>query len=122
VRDPDAKYLKFLRTQIDTVFTPLSQKERAQTILAYEPIWAIGKTAADALAPADLEEMVLYIRKILGAYLPGRGAQKVKLLYGGSVEPANIRELAKGTGIDGFLPGHASTDEKTFGEMVKALQ
>jgi triosephosphate isomerase len=121
-RDPDAKYLKLLRAQIDAVFSPLSPKERAQTILAYEPIWAIGKTAADALTPGDLNEMVLYIRKILGAYLPGRGAQKVKLLYGGSVEPANIRSLAEGTGIDGFLPGHASADEKTFAALVKALQ
>ncbi len=121
-RDPDAKYLKLLRAQIDAVFSPLSQKERAQVILAYEPIWAIGKTAADALSPEDLTEMVLYIRKILGSYLPGRGAQKVKLLYGGSVEPGNIRTLAEGTGIDGFLPGHASTDEKTFVSMIKELQ
>jgi triosephosphate isomerase len=121
-RDPDAKYLKLLRAQIAAIFTPLSPKERLQTVLAYEPIWAIGKRAADALAPADLQEMVLYIRKILGDYVPGRGAQKIRLLYGGSVEPANIESLAKGTGIDGFLPGRASTDEKTFAELVKAAQ
>ena len=121
-RDPDARYLSLLRAQIHAVFEPLSPKERAQTILAYEPIWAIGKSAADALTPADLTEMVLYIRKILGDYLPGRGASKVRLLYGGSVEPSNIRASAQGTGIDGFLVGHASVDSDIFTALVKAVK
>ena len=121
-RDIDAKYLKLLRAQIHAVFNPLSLKERQQTIIAYEPIWAIGKTAAEALAPSDLTEMVLYIRKILSDYVPGKGATKIKLLYGGSVEPSNIKELATGTGIDGFLPGHASADSDTFTALVKAAR
>jgi triosephosphate isomerase len=120
-RDMDAKYLKFLRAQIHAVFQPLSPKERQQTIIAYEPIWAIGKTAAEALSPNDLTEMVLYIRKILTEYIPGKGASKIKLIYGGSVEPTNIRLLAEGTGIDGFLPGHASADSDIFSALVKAL-
>ena len=121
-RDPDAQYLKFLRAQIHAVFEPLSQKERQNTILAYEPIWAIGKTAAEALSPSDLTEMTLYIRKVLNDYLPGRSGLKVKLLYGGSVEPSNIRSLAEGTGVDGFLPGHSSADSDIFSALVKALK
>jgi triosephosphate isomerase len=66
--------------------------------------------------------MVLYIRKILGEYLPGRGASKVRLLYGGSVEPSNIRASAEGTGIDGFLVGHASVDANVFTGLVKAVK
>ncbi len=121
-RDPDAHYLQLLRAQIHAVFEPLAQKERQQTILAYEPIWAIGKTASEAMSPRDLTEMTLYIRKVLGEYLPGRSALKVKLLYGGSVEPSNIRSLAEGTGVDGFLPGHASADSDIFSALVKALK
>ena len=121
-RDMDAKYLGFLRAQIHAVFSGLSPKERQQTILAYEPIWAIGKTAADAVTPSDLTEMVLYIQKILTDYLPGNGASKATLLYGGSVEPSDARSLAQGTGIDGFLVGHASTDSDVFTALVKALK
>ena len=121
-RDADAKYLNLLRAQIHAVFEPLSQKERQNTVIAYEPIWAIGKTSADALGSSDLTEMVLYIRKILGDYLPGRSPAKVKLIYGGSVEPANIRSLAEGTGVDGFLPGHASADVEIFAALVKAVR
>lgn len=120
-RDMDAKYLGFLRAQIAAIYGPLSQKERSQVVLAYEPIWAIGKTAAEAITPDDLSEMVLYIRKVLTEYLPGRGSEKVKLIYGGSVEPGNARSLASGTGVDGFLPGHASADSDTFSTLVKAL-
>ncbi len=120
-RDQDARYLSGLRAQIAAVFAPLSQKERMQTVIAYEPIWAIGKTAAEAITPADLGEMVLYIRKVLSEYLPGRGAEKATILYGGSIEPGNARELASGTGVDGFLVGHASVDADTFSRLVKAL-
>ena len=120
-RDPDAQYLGFLREQMRTVFQPLDTKDRQKVILAYEPIWAIGKTAADALRPDDLNEMVLYIRKILTEYMSGSAAENLKIIYGGSVEAGNIVSLAEDTGVDGFLPGHASADPATFTALIKAL-
>lgn len=121
VRDEDAHYLQALRAQIAAVFAPLSQKERMQIIVAYEPIWAIGKSAADSITSVDLSEMVLYIRKVLGEYLPGNGAAATTILYGGSVEAGNARALASGSGVDGFLVGHASVDVPTFSALVKAV-
>lgn len=121
-RDADAKYITLLRAQISAVFSPLSPKERLHTVIAYEPIWAIGKTASDAITPTDLAEMILYIRKVLGEYLPGKGASKVRIIYGGSVEPGNARLLASGTGIDGFLPGHSSVDSDIFSALVKSVR
>jgi len=118
-RDPEASYLAFLRKQIQSVYEPLSPKERAAIVLAYEPIWAIGKSAADAITPTDLNEMVLYLRKVLGEYLKSPG--KARILYGGSVEPGNARALAAGSGIEGFLVGRASTDTQAFGALAKAL-
>ncbi len=65
--------------------------------------------------------MVLYIRKVLGDFVPGRGATKVRVIYGGSAEPGNARALAAAGGIDGFLVGHASVDVATFSALVKAV-
>lgn len=118
VRDEDATYLHGLRAQIDAVYTTLTPEERAQVIIAYEPLWAIGKSAAEAINPVDLAEMILYLRKVLSTYVP---AGKTKILYGGSVEPGNIRMLAGGSGIDGFLIGHASTDVTSFSALAKAV-
>jgi triosephosphate isomerase (TIM) len=120
-RDPEARYLAHLRSQLDAIFIPLSPKERARLVIAYEPIWAIGKSAEESITPPDLTEMVLYLRKLLGEYLTSKGASSARILYGGSVEPGNIRALSLGTGIDGFLIGHASTDGHSFGALVKAL-
>jgi triosephosphate isomerase len=121
-RDPEAQYLAFLRAQIRAVYEPLAPKQRSQVILAYEPIWAIGKTASEAITQHDLTEMILYIRKVLGDYLPARAPEKAILLYGGSVEAAGAASLSEGTGINGFLLGHASADPLQFTQIVKAVQ
>ena len=120
-RDEESRYLAFVREELESVFAPLSPKERALVIVAYEPIWAIGKTSSDAIAPEELTEMVLYLRKVLAELLPGKSAARAKILYGGSVEPENVRALAGASGVDGFLIGHASTDPETFAGLVKAL-
>ncbi len=121
-RDDDGKYLAFLRAQLHAVFSILSPKERTQVIIAYEPIWAIGKPASQAITPNDLTEMMLYIRKILSTYIVGRGAAKSKILYGGSVEPVNAKDLFDGSGINGLLVGRASVDSDVFTALVKAVR
>jgi triosephosphate isomerase len=120
-RDPEAHYLQNLCSQLTAIYTPLSPKERMRVIIAYEPIWAIGKDASESITPHDLQEMVLYIRKILSNYLPGRSSEATKILYGGSVEPGNARALGGGSDISGFLVGHASVDVATFTALVKAV-
>lgn len=118
-RDTEGRYLSFLREQLVTALTPLTSKERQQVVVAYEPIWAIGKTASLAIEPSDLTEMVLYIRKILAGLLPGKSSLRTSVLYGGSVEPGNARALALHSGINGFLVGHASVDQNSFTQLVK---
>jgi len=120
-RDTEGHYLAVVREELTRAMGVLSEKERARIIVAYEPIWAIGKTAVAAIAPNDLAEMTLYIRKVLAELLPGRSAKNSLVLYGGSVEPSDIRGLAAVSGVDGFLVGHASVDPHTFTLLVKQL-
>jgi len=116
-RDANAAYLQLLRTQIESALSKLSPKERAKVVIAYEPVWAIGKTATEAASPRDVGEMMLYIKKVLSPL----GAEKSVILYGGSVEPANAKALMKEGGVGGFLVGHASADAKTFSALVAAV-
>lgn len=120
-RDEEGKYLAFIREEIASALLALPVKERSGLVLAYEPVWAIGKSAAHAIAPLDLSEMVLYIRKVLAELLPGKSGARIPILYGGSVEPENARALAAASGIDGFLVGHASVDPATFSALVKSV-
>jgi triosephosphate isomerase (TIM) len=89
-------------------------------IIAYEPVWAIGKRAKDAMQPTDLTQMVIFIRKVLSDIFGREAAESVPLLYGGSVESSNAKELME-TGVSGFLVGHASLDAKSFANIAEAL-
>lgn len=120
-RDGEGRYLGAVREEITTALAPLSPKERTKVIVAYEPLWAIGKTAEDAIRPNDLAEMTLYIRKVLAELLPGKSSTRSLVLYGGSVEPSGIRDLAVNSSVDGFLIGHASIEPETFALLVKQL-
>ncbi len=120
-RDTDGRYLSFIREELTSALAPFSPKERMKIVIAYEPIWAIGKTAENAIGEDDLAEMILYIRKVLSELLPGKSSLKTPVLYGGSVEPENVATLAHATHIDGFLIGHASVDTVTFGKILKEL-
>lgn len=121
VRDSEGQYLSFVREQLTRALIPLPAKERGMVIVAYEPVWAIGRTAAEAIDPTDLGEMVSYIRKVLAELLPGKSAARSLVLYGGSVEPGNVRDLAGATRVDGFLVGHASVEPDTFAALVRQL-
>lgn len=120
-RDGEGRYLAVVREELTLAIERLTPKERAQVIIAYEPLWAIGKTADAAIGSNDLAEMVLYIRKVLAELLPGKTSARSLVLYGGSVEPDNVRALAGSTGIDGLLVGHASVDPRTLSLLVGQL-
>lgn len=120
-RDSEGRYLNSVREEITSALAVLTPKERTRVVIAYEPLWAIGKTAAEAIDQRDLGEMVLYIRKVLAEMLPGKSSARSLVLYGGSVEPGNIRALAGGSGVDGFLIGHASVDPHVFAALVQEL-
>ncbi|MBI9076874.1 MAG: triose-phosphate isomerase [Desulfatibacillum sp.] len=86
-------------------------------VVAYEPVWAIGtgKTATDEQA----QEAHAYIRQVLAVLLGKELAKSTRILYGGSVKPANIAQLMSKPDIDGGLVGGASLDPETFSQIVR---
>lgn len=121
-RDEKGDYLEFLKNELRGSLAGLRRKDDASKIvIAYEPIWAIGKKAKDAANKEEVTEMVIFIRKVVASIFGRSAAEKMPILYGGSVEPENAAVLAKETGIRGFLVGHASLDPEGFNEIANAL-
>jgi triosephosphate isomerase len=89
-----------------------------KTVLAYEPVWAIGtgKTAS----PAQAEEVHKDIRSLLETQFSASTAQKIIVLYGGSVKADNAQELLSEPNIDGALVGGASLKQDSFEGIIKA--
>ena len=89
--------------------------------LAYEPVWLIGKTAEFALKPMDVQEVVIFIRKVLVSLFGRSIGLSIPILYGAAVETENARDIVEGGGIDGLLVGHASINPDMFLEIVEAV-
>ena len=92
-----------------------SGEQLASMVVAYEPIWAIG-TGVTA-STADAQAMCAHVRSVVDAMKAGSGAS-VRVQYGGSVKPANARELLTQPDIDGALVGGASLDVEQFARIV----
>ena len=122
-RDKDGDYFEFLREEIELSLAGLGRKffRTSGIAIAYEPVWAIGKDARYAIEPTDLSETVIFIKKVISQLFGRSAANKVSILYGGSVEPANALTLLEETGIKGFLVGHASLNAKSFQKIAEAL-
>ena len=103
--------------QIRRAFDGVDAAGAKDAVVAYEPIWAIG-TGRNA-EPADAGRVVEMIRATLAAKYDDALAQGVRVQYGGSVKPGNIREFMAHPEIDGALVGGASLDPEEFALIVK---
>ena len=95
----------------------LAIKDSAGTVIAYEPVWAIG--TGQTATPQQAQEVQSFIRNLLGEVFSGQLAQGIRILYGGSVKPENIGELMAMDDVDGALVGGASLEVKSFAQIVK---
>ena len=111
---------KILSIQLRGSLKDLSEKELQETVIAYEPIWAIG-TGRNA-TPEQAQEAHTFIRHTLREMANDTTAERVRIQYGGSVKPENARELMSQTDIDGALVGGASLDPRSFAQIVKAAR
>jgi len=110
--------LDIVRHQLAAGLAQLSQQDMGRCVIAYEPVWAIG-TGRTATAD-QAEEVIADIRSWLQTTV-GDKAQDMRILYGGSVKPANIAELCAQPNIDGGLIGGASLDADSFAAMAEEV-
>lgn len=107
---------KVIETQVRGAFTSVPAEALQRVVIAYEPVWAIGtgKTATDEQA----QEVHAFIRSLIGSIFDLPTANGLRILYGGSVKPENIKGLMNQPDIDGALVGGASLKADSFSKIV----
>lgn len=108
---------KVLETQVRGSLAGVTAQQMEETIIAYEPVWAIG-TGRNATAE-QAQEAQAFIRGILAEMFGENVAKKVRIQYGGSVKPSNARELMSQPDVDGALVGGASLEVRSFADIIK---
>jgi triosephosphate isomerase (TIM) len=111
---------KILSIQLRGSLAGLTPKELQESVIAYEPVWAIG--TGRSATPQQAQEAHAFIRHTLGEMANNGTADRVRIQYGGSVKPENARELMTQPDIDGALVGGASLDPRSFAQIVKAAR
>jgi len=109
--------LAIIRRQVGGAFAGMGGAEFGRSIVAYEPVWAIG--TGRTATPAQAEEVHAAIRKLIGELVGSSVAAGVRILYGGSVKPDNVDALMAEADIDGALVGGASLDAASFTRIVQ---
>jgi triosephosphate isomerase len=108
---------KVLETQVSGSLAGLTKEQMVETVVAYEPVWAIGtgKTATTQQA----QDAHAFIRALLVKLFDEATAKKVRIQYGGSVKPNNAKELMSQPDVDGALVGGAALEARSFADIIK---
>jgi triosephosphate isomerase len=110
--------LKVVQTQVEACLEGVGKELATNVIIAYEPVWAIG-TGKNATAD-QAQEVHAFIRGLLTKIFGAQPAGRIRILYGGSMKPANAPELLAQKDIDGGLIGGASLEVRSFLELINA--
>ncbi len=120
-RDDKGEYLSFLKKQIEECFAGVPKTALSRIIIAYEPLWAIGKNAIREATPEECFETVVYIKKILADFY-NHTQPKSLFLYGGSVNEKNALTFLVGGGVDGLLVGRVSLEPKKMEKLLLSIE
>ena len=119
VRD-EGTYLEYVCAQVKAGLAGLAPAEVRDCVVAYEPIWAIG--TGRTATPEQAEEVCAAIRATLAELADGETAEKVRVLYGGSMNPGNVEMLIAQPDIDGGLIGGAALKVDSFVQLIEACK
>ncbi|MDP2705145.1 MAG: triose-phosphate isomerase [Patescibacteria group bacterium] len=121
-RDTHGEYLQFLSSQIKQSLDKVQKKSLENVIVAYEPVWAIGKSDSEAITGASLHEMVLFVKKVVSDVYGYSAGMSMAVLYGGSVSPRNAEDILGKGEVDGLLVGRQSLEPEGFGEILSIAE
>ncbi|MDF9827483.1 triosephosphate isomerase [Ereboglobus sp. PH5-10] len=110
--------LKVVQTQVEVGLEGVSNDDITNVVIAYEPVWAIG--TGKVATTEQAQEVHAFIRELLTKLYGEALAQKIRILYGGSMKPANAPELLAQKDIDGGLIGGAALESRSFLELINA--
>ncbi len=105
-----------VKEQVETVIKSLDKNSAESLVIAYEPVWAIG--TGETASPEQAQEMHEFIRVLIGKEWDNDTADTIRILYGGSMKPANAEELLSQPDVDGGLIGGASLKADSFSEII----
>jgi triosephosphate isomerase len=117
-RSGSGEHFLFVKEQLRAGLQDVVPGNLGKIVIAYEPVWAIGAT--EAMSPRQMHEMAIFIRKsLVGSH--GEKGMKAKILYGGSIDETNAREMLVEGDVQGLLVGRASTDAERFTTLIRSL-
>ena len=121
-RDENHEYLNFIKLQIEEGLNGVSKNIISKIIFAYEPVWAIGKSAVREATPEEFLEMNIFIKKILSDKFGAKTIEGIRIIYGGSAHPENVLGFLKEGQAQGFLLGRDSLDAKKFLQIIQIAE
>ena len=110
-----------VKEQILSLIEDIAKSPSHRVVIAYEPVWAIGKDASEAPEPKDIYVMSTYIKSVIASNCGVAATKKIRILYGGSVKPSNVAAIVKEGSVDGVLVGSASVEADSFIEIMRLV-
>ncbi|MDB5204283.1 MAG: triosephosphate isomerase, triosephosphate isomerase [Candidatus Taylorbacteria bacterium] len=119
-RNQNAEHWQEIKWQLVDSLQGVNKTNIKKCVIAYEPVWAIGKKSVGPMNPADVAESAIFIKKVLAEMFGPQIAEGVRIVYGGSVDGKSSKDIMRAGGVSGFLVGRASLKPKEFEEIVLA--
>lgn len=117
-RDNAGEYLQFIKHQLIDSLSGVPKTNIKKVVIAYEPIWAIGKNSIREATVAESLEMSLFIKKVISDISNTKIAHDTNIIYGGSVNKDNAQDFLINGGVQGLLVGRACLNVKDFSKII----
>lgn len=117
-RSPNGEHFRFVAEELRTGLADVPPQKIGSVLIAYEPIWAIGATKP--MNPRDMHEMAIFIRKSIQE--SGKNGLGIPVLYGGSIDETNARDMLDNGDVGGLLVGRASANPFKMKALIESLE